>query len=112
MSVIKDALKIDPWVGFFAAAAPGRLTLARALVLEPMKDWRPGSGITDERRELPDSEVGDADPSAAFATPKAASSTSFKKGFLEEARRAICSSGTVSLFFSKKPSISYVTSRA
>lgn len=115
MSVIREALKIDPCVGFFAARPRLGAALDEDPLFEPTNDWRPGSGMTDERRELPlpESEPAlGADPSADLAEFSAASKTSFKKGFLVAAKSAICSSGTVSLFFSRKPSASYVTSCA
>lgn len=103
---------MDPCVGFFTAAPPRFAPPdgGVAVVGVATQDWRPGSGITDDRREpaLPESEAGELElaPSAVFVDNNAASKTSFKKGFFVEAKRAICSSGTVSLFFSRKPSAS------
>jgi hypothetical protein len=65
--------------------------------------------MIEDLRELPlpesekAGEVGFGD-SAGFAEARAASRTSFRNLFLVEARSARCSSGTVSLFFSMKPS--------
>ena len=97
-----------------------RLTLGALVdvgVELPIIDCLPGSGIMDERREPPLAEserAGDAGfgLSGVFADANAASKTSLKNGFLVAARSAICSSGTVSLFFSRNPSTSYVTSSA
>ena len=106
--LIRDALKIEPSVGFLATrldpgAPEGELTARLA---------RPGSGMSDERL-LPSAGEGDGwGLSGGFDDDKAVSKTSFKNPFLVEDRRDRCSSGTVSLFFSIKPSASYVTSRA
>jgi hypothetical protein len=67
--------------------------------------------MTDERRDpaLPESEkAGEAGCglSGAFVELSAVSRTSLRKGFLVDARRDMCSSGTVSLFFSRNPSTS------
>ena len=58
ISVINDALNMEPWVGFFPAA-PARLRLADGgPELDARKERRPGSGMTEPRREppLPESE--------------------------------------------------------
>jgi len=118
MRFAREDLKIDPRVGFLATA-PGLLAPAAPTPLEaPLdtRDERPGSGMMDDRRELPlpvseKVALGFGD-SGAFADERAVSKTSFKNLFLVEANRVKCSSGTVSLFFSINPSTSYVTSTA
>lgn len=114
MSVINEALKMEPCVGFLVTKPPGRFGPLPAEGVAPddgaTQDCLPGSGITEERREpLPESEPA-GDPglglSGALVELRAASRTSFKKEFLVVANSVICSSGTVSLFFSKKPSTS------
>src|SRR5258708_18519747 len=69
------------------------------------KEVRPGSGMTECRREAPlvsetAGELGRG-LSGVFVEARAASSTSRKKVFFVDARRAMCSSGTVSRFFSR-----------
>jgi hypothetical protein len=112
IKLANDALKIDAWVGL-RAAAPGRLGPDPA---EFTRDVRPGSGICDWRREaeLASEKAGELGIglSGALADDKATPRTSRRNVFFVEARRFMCSSGTVSRFFSKKPSASYVTSRA
>lgn len=110
-----------PRVGF-RAIAPGRFAVAVVPMLaavEPdnVTDNRPGSGMTEDRREptLAVSEPADGEDgsiSADFGGASAASRTSLRKMFLVADKIASCSSGTVSLFFSRNPSTSYVTSTA
>lgn len=116
INAISEALKMEPCVGFLLTA-PVRFVPGTAEELWAIKDCRPGSGITDDRRDpaLPESDgAGEAGfvYSVLLEEFKAISKTSRKNKFLVEERRVICSSGTVSLFFSMKPSTSYVTSRA
>ena len=114
MRAMRDALKIDPCVGFLLVT-PGRLPADGLGVTLPelgaTKDSLPGSGITEDLRDPPLAESDTAGelggpPSTPLAEFRAASRTSLKKGFLVDAKSAICSSGTVSLFFSRKPSTS------
>lgn len=107
IKLTREALKMEPSVGFFATA-PGRLTpedeTAASVAL-------PGSGIIDDRRELPDPDsdgTGEAGLglSRGFVDASAVSRTSFRNGFLVDANNAKCSSGTVSRFFSMNPSTS------
>jgi len=85
-------------------------------IAEFTKEVRPGSGMSECRREAPlvSEKAGELGMglSGDFVEARAASSTSRRKEFFVDARRVICSSGTVSRFFSKNPSASYVTSRA
>jgi|SRR6266571_6060098 len=101
-----DALKIDAWVGL-RAAAPGRFGPVAA---EFTRDVRPGSGMSDWRREaeLESERAGELGIglSGGLVDAKAAPRTSRRNVFFVDARRFMCSSGTVSRFFSKKPSAS------
>lgn len=105
---MREALKMEPRVGFLATA-PGLLGPPDGPEDTAARVARPGSGMTDDRREVlvSDSE-GEAGLglSGGFVTVKAVSRTSFKNGFFVEESNARCSSGTVSLFFSMKPSTS------
>ena len=109
MRLASEPLKIEPRVGFFATA-PGRLEPA-PLVPVPLEtsEERPGSGIIEDLRELPLPESEKAGEvgfgaSEGLTEARAASRTSLRNLFLVEAKSARCSSGTVSLFFSIKPS--------
>lgn len=90
MRLIRESLKIDPKVGF-RVDAPPRFAPPDGMIAN--LGFGPGLSAA-------------AFADAASAIVVALSSTSFKKLFVEFARRDNCSSGTVSLFFSKKPSVS------
>ena len=103
MRLLRDALKMDAWVGF-RATAPGFLGPE---VAWDMSDCLPGSGMSDCRLELVSDTVGDAGvASAGFVAANAASSTSLRNAFFVDISNVMCSSGTVSRFFSRKPSTS------
>ena len=106
---------MEPSVGFLEAPTLRAPEPVVAVDVVDTMDARPGSGIIDDLLELtlPESEalLGLAG-SDGLALARAASNTSFKNGFFVLARRLRCSSGTVSRFFSRKPSASYVTSMA
>ena len=70
-----------------------------------MRDTRPGSGINDERL-LPVSDVGVAGSLPFDEAAIAESMTSFKNLFSVVRIKVMCSSGTVSRFFSRNPSTS------
>src|SRR6266404_6974630 len=97
---VNDALKIDAWVGL-RAAAPGRLGPAAA---EFTRDVRPGSGMSNWRRETAlesetAGELGGIGLSGRLVDANATSRTSRRNVFFVNARRFMCSSGTVSRFF-------------
>ena len=87
MSSIREDLKIPPRVGLRLTATPILL---------------PGAATALEATEA----------ESFSRTAEAASSTALTKSLEDLRRTSICSSGTVSLFFSMKPSDSYVTSIA
>ena len=115
IKLCKEPLKIEPSVGFLETPSLRAPEVAVEADVVDTMEARPGSGITDDLLELtlPESEalLGLAG-SDGLVLARAASNTSFKNGFFVLARRLRCSSGTVSRFFSKKPSASYVTSMA
>ncbi len=119
IKLMSDPLKIDPSVGFFPTAPafpdmdpPLELDPAAEDDRDPVMPDLPGSGISDdlfvEPALLSDmaGEPGRFVGSAPLVEASAASRTSFMNVFRVEARRASCSSGTVSLFFSRNPSAS------
>ena len=89
----------------FLATRPGRFGPAEAFGPTDIRATRPGSGIKDERR-VPESDVGVAGSLPFDEAAIAESTTSFKKLFFVTWTKAMCSSGTVSRFFSKNPSAS------
>lgn len=100
---MSEVLKIEPRVGFLAVDAPPDAPDRLFIVVEAMP-----AGIALIRFDAADVASGSfAFASlAAFCTANDRSITSLRKTFEVDESSESCSSGTVSRFFSRKPSLS------
>jgi hypothetical protein len=100
MRLMSDVLKIEPSVGFLAFEPAPDAPARRFIGAE-----RVPAGGTAALSRLLAAAVGGASLAAVCAA-RERSMTSLRKAFELEERRVRCSSGTVSRFFSRKPSVS------